>query len=174
MTTRKLFFPSNEKIRLKFSIKRGQFSEQDRYQGHDKFLRQNKHKIGVFADIGCCFAFGAPTTLDARKALGNNAEIYGTDIANLPNKKMWKKYVERGINPLKHNIAKSPLPFRCDAIRFANVSQHMSQSDRRRAIFNIWKSLKIGGFLLGATDYMRVEHEFILRKTASGFEEIEF
>ncbi|MFH0715053.1 MAG: hypothetical protein V1847_04935, partial [Candidatus Diapherotrites archaeon] len=71
----------------------------------------------------------------------------------------------------------------CDAIRFANVSEYMSQSERRKALYNIWKSLKLGGYLLGASlRYSKKEfsgiggnwrdYQFILIKTKKGFEKI--
>lgn len=187
------------------------FTYSERYPRHDKFLNEHREKIRIFADVGCGIVKGAPTTIDAKKALGNESKVYAVDFTDNPKMsdlsttppaailKKWLKTEDRGtrerlkriirveasdlrkarkaikeggIIPKKHLISQAPLPFQCDAIRFANVSMHMSHSERRNALLNIWNSLKPGGFLLGSTVVPEGESEFILRKTARGFEEI--
>lgn len=141
-----------------------------RYPNHSFFLKKNRAIIKVFSDIGCSLSKGAPTTVDAKNALGENSKVYGVDITKV-DQRLSSELPKKGVTPLKHSITNSPLPFECDAIRFANVSGYMTQSDRRKSIVNIWKSLKKGGFLLGATILPNLkEHEFILRKTEKGFE----
>ncbi len=58
-----------------------QYTASNRYQWHDKFLRENADKIRVFADVGVSFLLGAPTTsIDAKNALGPNSTVYATDL----------------------------------------------------------------------------------------------
>lgn len=146
------------------------------YPEHNNFLRNHRGNINTFADIGCDVAFGAPTTVEARNALGEKAKVYAID-AVAPSVRTQGKTERQGLQIKLHNIVKGPLPFQCDAIGFRNVAQWMSQSDRRRALVNIWDSLKSGGFLLGGTagrKYKKGKRNegFILRKTARGWEEI--
>jgi len=151
-------------------------SHPGRYPKHNYFLRRHRGQIRVFADIGCSFAAGSPTTIDAKKALGKKTEVYAVDVQDIEKLKPEAKTVleKKNIILLVHSISEEPLPFKCDAIRFANVSYYMTQSDRRRALVNIWKSLKRGGYLLGAhvTKIMSSEEstQFVLRKVGHGFE----
>ncbi|MEK6958239.1 MAG: hypothetical protein AABW99_04665 [archaeon] len=157
----------------------GSASHRGRLPFHVTFLKQKREEIKVFADLGCALELGAPTTVDARKALGNDAKVYAIDTYDVEfeDGKLRDNLLKK-FTPLKHSISTSPLPFQCDAIRFANVSYYMSESDRRRAVYNIWKSLRAGGFLLGSTQYFEggkpVEHQFILKKTERGFVEVAF
>ena len=116
---------------------------------HTQFLSKHADEIRVFADVGCSFPKGAPTTIDAKEALGKEAEVYAIDHF-APEPEKWAEMEKAGLKVKSHEITREPLPFQCDAIRFANVSYYMTQSDRRRALVNIWKSLKNGGYLLGA------------------------
>jgi SAM-dependent methyltransferase len=143
-----------------------------RYHKHQLFLTDNNSQIKVFADIGCGIGAGAPTTLDAKRALGEGARVFAVDAwpAKPEIERILKRkgvefvfFENRGEEPLSERLG-----VQCDAIRMANVSQWMSQSERRRALVNIWNCLKPGGFLLGAS----TEREFVLRKTARGWEEI--
>ncbi|GEM_PF-4661020 len=163
-----------------YRVKSTHDSYRGRYPLHTKFLR-GIGNIKSFADIGCATLVGAPTTVDAKKALGKKARVYAVDLVNFPPRKKPK-----GVIPVIHSIVEKPLPFKVDAIRFANVTHYLSQSERRMAIANIWKSLNENGYLLGSTiyaakielensqqrTYTDKEHEFILRKTENGFEEI--
>ncbi len=145
-----------------------------KFPAHNMFLTQKSRSIKVFADIGCAFSAGAPRTIDAKNALGKKSCVYAVDIQSLEAKT--KKDLENGgIKPLIHSIAEKPLPFECDAIRFANVSFLMTQSDRRRAIVNIWHSLRENGYLLGEIPKFGKGKnvEFVLRKKGRGFELVE-
>ncbi len=148
------------------------YTRPNRYPLHDSFLKSHRKKIRVFADIGCAAVEGAPTTVDAKKALGRRARVYAVDIETI-GRELEKNMKKKGVRAMQHQIVQAPLPFKCDAIRFANVSQHMSKRDRRSALRNIWASLKEGGFLLGSSiTPMIEEHQFVLRKTARGWEEV--
>jgi SAM-dependent methyltransferase len=142
-----------------------------RYAKHNAFLRRRRRWIETFADVGCSFERGAPTTIQSKEALGKGAKAYAVDIQKFEEKTA-RSLRRRGIRPLSHDIRKTQLPFECDAIAFRNVSYHMTQHDRRLALVNIWKSLREGGYLLGATDldpetYKR--SQFVLRKRGGGF-----
>ena len=136
--SRGLYFPSFRRRRP--GLFGSDYTSQGRYPMHNDFLKKTRGKIRVFSDIGCAIVLGAPTTLEARNALGKNSAVYAVDVkeAKLEVKKDLEK---KGLTLLGHDIAKAPLPVKCDAIRFANVSNWMSQSDRRRAIVNIWKRI---------------------------------
>jgi len=136
------------------------FTHKDRLKTLDLFLQKHANQIKRFADVGPGVIRGAPTTFDAAKVLPNS-EVFAVDIHNFP------KDIEVGrVKHLLHAISKKqlPNPGTWDAIRFANVSMHMSQSDRRRAIVNIWHSLRDGGYLLGA---YTSEYQFVLKKVTS-------
>lgn len=151
-------------------------SHSGRYRRHSSFLRKNRGHIRVFADIGCAIACGAPTTINAKRVLGKESKVFAVDIVDLEQLgPETKQKLGRGkVTPLAHSISKEPLPFKCDAIRFANVSYYMTQSDRRKALVNIWRSLKNGGYLLGAeVKLSRGSYQFVLRKKGRGFEIIQ-
>jgi hypothetical protein len=116
-----------------------------RYPLTNKFLQKHKNSIRVFADVGAANLVGAPTTIDAKKALGKEAQVFAVDKI-LSQEDLGVK----GVNQLKHNINKGPLPILCDAIRLANVSQYMTKEELENALNNIWKSLNPHGFLLSA------------------------
>jgi len=141
-----------------------------KYKQHNRFLAKHKNEINVFADVGCALKAGAPTTWDAKKVLGKRATVYAIDLKIDLGPKEMIEWTRKGVIPVKHSISEKPLPQKCDAIRFANVSFYMTQSDRRKSLVNIWKSLNEGGYLLGAT----YEHSpFVLKKTSRSFELIE-
>jgi SAM-dependent methyltransferase len=167
----KNFFPSFFKASpLPGKVYCDQWTAKGRYPKHNLFLKKHKNTIKAFADVGCALAAGAPTVFEAKKLLGKNTTIYAVDIKGMPSPKEAAKWKKEGIKPLIHSISKAPLKQKCDAIRFANTSYYMSQSDRRRALVNIWKSLREGGYLLGGV----IGHtEFALKKTGKGFELIE-
>jgi len=147
-----------------------------RYPEHNNFLQRHRSHINVFADIGCGAVVGAPTTIEAKTALGKKPKVYAVDVL-APGVKTQEKMEREGLQLKLHNIVKEPLPFQCDVIGFRNVAEWMSQSDRRRALANIWNSLKVGGFLFGGTAGRRYKNGkrnegFILRKTARGWEEV--
>lgn len=146
------------------------YTEKGRFPLHDSFFRKHVGRIKLFADVGCSLLRGAPTTIDARKNLGQGTEVYAVDVTKIS--KLKKGNLENnGIRVLTHSILESHLPFQCDALRLANFSQHLSKSERRRALVNCWKSLKDGGYLLGALVQAGVySFEFILRKKGRGFE----
>jgi len=185
-TGQKRYFPSY-KTRLSIEEKghKREYSKSatttGRYIKHCNFLRKHGESINVFADIGCAISAGAPTTIEAREALGKNARVLAVDVFN-SSAEIEEILGREGIEIRKHDIVREPLPFQCDAIGFRNVAQWMDHSDRRRALFNVWKSLKVGGFLLGALEgrdfHVGVPkgsaegNEFALRKTARGWEEI--
>ncbi len=157
-----------------------QYSAPGRYPSHDKFLRENASQIKVFADVGASFLLGAPTTIDAKKALGPNSKVYATDI-KLISADGKAKLEKEGVTALTHSIVQSPLPYLCDAIRLANVSMHLQPKDRRQALRNCWKSLREGGYLMGAIARPSREgvfHEtnfvFVLRKHGPDFVLVEF
>ncbi|VVB75762.1 Uncharacterised protein [uncultured archaeon] len=141
-----------------------QISSSRRFPTLDKFLRKHKSQIKVFAEVGAANGKGAPMAFDARNALGRSAKVFAVDVVKMPN-----LYLnQRRVTPVLHAISRKPLPFKCDAIRLTNVTMYMSESDVRRSIVNIWKSLNEGGFLLGSN----INKLFILRKTSTGFEEV--
>jgi SAM-dependent methyltransferase len=142
-----------------------------RYLLHTNFLQSNRAQIKTFVDIDCGIMAGAPTTVDAKKALGKKTRVVATDIIG-PTEATARGIKSEGIEFLMHDISAEPLPIQCDAARFANSAQWKTQADRRRALLNIWRSTKEGGFLLGATADGRGDHQFVLRKTARGWEEI--
>jgi SAM-dependent methyltransferase len=155
------------------------FTYRGRYPNHNRFLEQNKNKIRVFADIGAGVAGGAPTTIEAKECLGEDAHVWAIDIYEP------KEYIH-GVNFLNHRMQNAPLKFQCDAIRLANVSHYLTRQELTRTLDNIWRSLRPGGFLLGANDYTasgadlfaHKAHEFVLvkvRKTKAnphGFREL--
>lgn len=136
-----------------------QQSWRNRMPWHNEFLKRYHAGIKTFADIGCSLPSGAPTTIDAREALPRKSRVIAVDVVGDPENPGLKR---RGIKVLMHSIVKAPLSRKVDAIRFANVAGYLTQSERRRALLNIFKSLKNGGFLLGT-------HE-IYKKSDRGFE----
>lgn len=165
------YFPARRHpVKLSFITYHG------RFRGHEEFLRRHKVEIRIFADIGCALPRGAPTTIDARKALGSRPIIYAIDVPEAPPKDE-AELRRHGIEPFLHSIANGPLPFLCDAIRFANVSEYMSPNQRRKAIVNIWRSIKQGGYLLCARSLgiergQAIEREFYFKKKGRGFVKI--
>ncbi|MFA5931248.1 MAG: class I SAM-dependent methyltransferase [archaeon] len=127
------------------AVKNKGFTWSGRYNVLTGFLNLYKNKIKVFADIGAGNIGGAPTTIDAKKVLNPGTKVYAVD-RNLSEENLKRD----GIKELKHRITISPLPFQCDAIRFANVAQYMAEEDFVKALDNIWHSLKPHGFLLSA------------------------
>jgi len=134
-----------------------------RYPKANQFLRENRDKIKVFADVGAGNIAGAPTTIDARLALGGQAEVFAVD--KLVSK---QDFATKGITQVKHDIRKDPLPFECDALRLANVSQYLDREELERTLDHIWHSLKPHGFLLSAgplgTNMQNPHNEQILIK----------
>lgn len=175
----KIYFPASNTFSLLSRVLGGPgtFTRKKRYPLHNKFLKARKEEIKVFAYVGSSINQGAPTTIDARRALGKNSKIYATDIT--PAKESIKKKIANSnLSIIKYDATRQPFPETCDAIRFANVSNWLNESQRRRAIINIWKSLRVGGYLLGSIEYFNrekaIEGQFVLRKTPHGFEEIIF
>lgn len=184
---RGLYFPSGKR-RRPVTLQGRQRTWRGRLPLHNKFLEQNRGRIRVFADIGCDIEEGAPTTIKAKQALGRESKVYAVDVIKQDeiDPDRLERVESNGIIPMMHWISKGPLPFQCNAIRWANVSYHMSQSDRRRALVNIWKSLPEGGLLLGSVEHRpigsidAIEHQFVLRKVIrreggkekSGWEEV--
>lgn len=151
-----------------------------RYPLHKKFLRANRAGIKVFYDIGAANFLGAPTTIDAKHALGKHSAVVAVDLIKAQ-KRERKKIKRARVSELLHAITLKPLPVQCDAIRFANVSQYMKRGDVIRALNNIWQSLKPGGYLLGAVALGSfTDREFVLQKVPvskenpTGFVEIKF
>jgi SAM-dependent methyltransferase len=137
-----------------------------RYPRLNSFLIKHKAQIKVFADIGAGVTGGAPTTIEAKKILGEKAKVVAVDVFN-PSVNL----SQQGVDFLWHTIQRRPLPFKCDAIRFANVSHYMEKKVVEKALNNIWDSLNMGGFLLGSTvitnpkvQIGRGEHEFVFMK----------
>ena len=135
------------------------FSYSGRFPAHTDFLRIHASEIKKFADVGAGSFQGAPTTFDVAEALPK-ASVFAVDIHNPT-----FGALDPSVRPLLHAISRKPLPSAgsWDAIRLANVTQHMSQSDRRRAVVNIWHSLRDGGYLLGAFS----AHKFVLKKVSA-------
>ncbi len=131
----------------RIAIKNAGYSWRGRYPLLNSFLAAHKDKIRVFADVGAGNIKGAPTTIEARDILGPKAKIYAVDrkLTKSDFTLSWK-----GVQQLKHRITRAPLPFECDAIRFANVSEYMTREDVEKSLDNIWHSLKPHGFLLSA------------------------
>jgi len=136
-------------------------SHRGRYIWHNTFLRDEGHRISTFADVGCGLPNGAPTTFEAREVLPEDTKVLAVDVTGDFNDPI---FGENNIETLEHSIVEAPLPEQVDAIRFAMVSRHLNSRERLRAIVNIHKSLKPGGFLLG---FRR-----IYIKTKKGFSEI--
>ena len=167
-----LFFPPWIKERHMSRVP-SQYTAANRYPFHDTFLRKNASQIKVFADVGASFLLGAPTTIDAKKALGPNSTVYATDIRHISGQEK-AKLEKEGIATLTHSIVKSPLPYVCDAIRLANVSIHLQPKERREALKNCWKSLREHGYLIGATaipirPFREYNFAFVLRKEGANF-----
>lgn len=140
----------------------------NRFPTHNNFLKKQRNEIKVFADIGCALSEGAPTTIEAKKALGEKSTVLAVDLEENFSRIAANALEKKGITAIKQSISEKPLKQKCDAIRFANVAIWMTESERRRAILNIWKSLREGGYLLGAT--VAPKSIFILKKTRKGFE----
>jgi len=124
-----------------------------RYPKHNQFLKVNRDKIRVFVDVGCSIKNGAPTTIEAREALGKKARCFATDIFDDPPKEARREFRKRNICYANHDISKIPFlvdgkEHSVDCMRVANVSFYLSQSQRRRALINILRSIKPGGFLI--------------------------
>ncbi len=115
---------------------------------------------------------GAPTSFDAKHALGANSRVVAVDILKFNEAEAKKNLLEHkmplktgDVEPLLFSLSRKPLPFKCDAIRLATVTNYMSDSERRRALVNAWKSLRPNGYLLGA----QIRQQFVLQKTPRGF-----
>jgi SAM-dependent methyltransferase len=142
-------------------IRESQYSYPGRLSWHDDFLREHGKQIKSFADIGCALPLGAPTTVDARGTLPRESKVIAVDVAGdfkNPNLK------RAGIETLEHSIVEGPLREKVDAIRLVNVTRYLDQSQRRRALANIFKSLNEGGRLFGKRR--------VYRKSGRGFEVI--
>ncbi len=148
------------------------YSAPKRLSEHDAFLREHRAEIKVFADIGAANSIGAPTSFDAKHALGADSRVVAIDIMkfnadaakkNLAGHKMPLK--QGDVEPMFHSLSRKPLPFKCDALRLATVTNYMTESERRRTLVNAWKSLRPGGYLLGA----QIRQQFVLQKTKRGF-----
>lgn len=144
-----------------------------KHSWHNTFFRDNSSEIRSFADVGCGLLEGAPTTVEIREVLPENAKVMAVDIRDEPESKeigdivmdaVTKNLGNKGVDVLEHSIVEEPLPHQVDAIRFALVSYLLTGKERQMAIVNIHKSLKPGGFLLS--------HMRAYRKTKGGFEEI--
>ncbi len=140
--------------------KSSSFAFKNKYRMHDSFLSRYKGKIKVFADIGCALNQGAPATQASKKALGAGSKVYAVDIFPLP-----KGHKPVNFIPVIHSIVKGKLPQQCDAIRMANLSNHLTPEENRAALIHVHASLREGGFLLGA----RLDDQFILQKRGAGF-----
>lgn len=133
--------------RYRFAVRNRGHTWRGRYKLHDAFLFANRDKIKVFADVGAGNKVGAPTTIDARDALGSQARVVAIDRKT---SRTDLSMSLNGVEQLKHYITRAPLPFQCDAIRLANVVGYMHKKDFTATLNNIWLSLKPRGFLLTA------------------------
>jgi len=116
-----------------------------RYGLHNDFLRANKDRVKVFADVGAGNVVGAPTTVECKKILGPDARVIAVD------RKITGAFIgETGVEQLKHRITRGPLPFVCDAVALRNVATYLSERDFLLALDNVWRSLKPHGLLLTA------------------------
>jgi len=139
--------PEKRIMLYRMAVKNAGYTWKGRYPLLNAFLSAYKTKIRVFADVGAGNVAGAPTTTEARDILGPQAKIFAVDRrVNKTDLSMSLK----GVQQLKHRITQGPLPFQCDAIRFANVSEYLTETDLVKALDNIWHSLKPRGFLLSA------------------------
>ena len=148
-----------------------QWTSPRRYPAHLEFLEKHRQEIRAFADIGPGNFVGAPTTYEAKAALGPGSVVHAVDVKKL-NTGIAAIFAGDNnlkvddITPLLHSISRKPLPLQCDAIRLANVTNWISKAERDNALQNVWKSLRLGGYLLGAY----AGREFVFRKTSEGFE----
>ncbi len=141
-----------ERVRLSQDSSRGKLP------WHNEFLRKHGGSISTFADVGCALPLGAPTTLEARKALPKKTRVLAVDVVgDFKDPRLAKS----GLELVDHSIVDAPLPEPADVIRFANVSFYLSPSERRRVLLNIHKSLNEGGLLL--------DDSHLYKKTSRGF-----
>jgi SAM-dependent methyltransferase len=129
------------------------FTWEGRYPALNNFLAKNKNKIKVFADVGAANIAGAPTTVEAKEILGKDAKVYAVDRILAKSPEARKNLASAEVTQLRHRIIEARLPFQCDAIRLANVSQYMHEEEFVKALDNIWQSLKPHGFLLSAGSF---------------------
>ncbi len=171
-------FPTKISTRPRFGqelfmpIRRTQHTRAHRFDGSNEFLQENKSKIKTFADIGPANSLGAVSTYETRLVLEEGASVYAVDIVKFNKEKAAQNSVVRSgklridsVKPLLHAISAKPLPCQCDAIRVGNVFGWMSAEDIVRSINNIWKSLRLNGFLITKHDGI----QRIFKKTKSGF-----
>ncbi|HIH10182.1 MAG TPA: hypothetical protein HA254_05965 [Candidatus Diapherotrites archaeon] len=133
------------------------------YTHHNRFLAKYKDRIKVFADVGCDLVHGAPTTVTARQALGPQARVHAVDIFP-PGPGCCPDDFKAHL----HSIVKAPLPFKCDALRLANVLNHLPPHQAEQALRHSLESLNEGGFLLGATH----GEQFFLQKVNGKFQRV--
>jgi len=76
-------------------------------------------EIKVFADVGAANSYGAPTSFDAKKALGKNARVVAVDVLKLNQREikrfseLWDvKVTPTDVEELLHAISRSPCPLR--------------------------------------------------------------
>jgi len=135
--------PGNQLARLTLS----QESRKKKHPWHNQVFEQHRDEIKTFADVGCALPIGAPMTVEARDYLPSS-KIQAVDVIDSMTGVEDPVLKEKKIEPMLLSIVKSPLPKEVDAIRFSNVAYHLSESDRRRAVRNIHKSLREGGLLM--------------------------
>ena len=103
---------------------------------------------------------GAPTTREIKVILPESSKVYAVDVVG--NQRVVSMLQKEGIEVLyPYSIIERPLPEKVDIIRFTNVARYLSPADAEKAMINIDKSLKLGGYLL---------HEaHIFQKTPTGY-----
>ncbi|HLD58374.1 MAG TPA: class I SAM-dependent methyltransferase [archaeon] len=152
------FYFTGERSRILIRANRD-IAHWGRYPNLNRFLENNRNRIRVFADVGAGNAAGAPTAVEAKEILGKDCKVYAVDIFK-PDKTLCMSDVQ----VVHLAIQKKPLPFQCDAIRFTNVSHYMTREDLAAALDNIWASLKMHGFLLGANELRTSQKDFLANK----------
>ncbi|VVB98933.1 Uncharacterised protein [uncultured archaeon] len=126
---------------------------------------------------------GAPTTFEAKLALGRDSKVYAVDVLKFKPMKDNAYGKSEGVSFLRKNalkpsditpvllaISRRPLTYNCtvpvcDAIRFAHSSEYMTPRQSLASLRNISASLKVGGYLFN--------EDVILQKTPSGFKVVE-
>jgi len=136
-------------IRLKHK-KIGHKTYRGRYPWHNNFFHSDycQKTITSFADIGCAATNGAPLTFEAREILPSNVQVFGVELPVFFNPKTAEMMKSVNIHPIALSISDVPLPKPVDVIRFSHVSYYMSEYEFKKAMGNIYGSLKDDGYLL--------------------------
>jgi len=158
------FFPHSDGTGVRPVIRQliSQKTHHNRFPWHNVFFRKMRHKIESFADVGCAMLRKAPLTVEAREILPPETEVYAVDLFISGEGRPPSFRDGKEIKVWVQSIVDAPLPKQVDVIRFTRVSLHLNRTEFKRAMANIFRSLKPGGYLM--------QEKYIFKKVDGGFE----